>query len=133
MASTTSSIRRSVQDGIKIPQKSKPRKDVPPFSSGHDDEVASPTVRKVMPNLATIQMLLHLYVTGDDWELDARASQTEKNAYTYLRTHGMVDSDTSVTKKGRTWIDALKKLPLPVEITTYQIPTYRLNDDSDAN
>jgi hypothetical protein len=85
-----------------------------------------------MPNLGTIQLLLHLYVTGDDWEA-SQTSQTEKNALVFLRTQGMVDSNNDVTKKGRVWIDALKKLPLPVEITTYQIPAYRLNDDSDAD
>lgn len=96
-------------------------------------DVPSPTVRKVMPNLATIQLLLHLYVTGDDWEISPNTPQTQKNAYTFLVTAGMVDADNSVTKKGRVWIDALKKLPLPVEIITYQIPAYRLNDDSDAD
>lgn len=107
---------------VKIPQKSKPRKDVP-----------SPMVREVMPNLATIQLLLHLYVTGDDWEVTSQTPQAQKNAYTFLRTQGMVDADNSPTKKARVWIEALKKLPLPVEITTYQIPAYRLNDDSDAD
>jgi hypothetical protein len=118
MASTTSSIQRSVQDGINILQKSKPRKDVP---------------RSVMPNLATIQLLLHLYVTGDDWEVTSQTPQAQRNAYTFLRTQGMVDSDNSPTKKGRVWIEALEKLPLPEEVTTYRIPTYTLNDNPDAD
>lgn len=129
MASTTSSIRRSVQEVSKRPKL--PKAPRAPFSPGYDSgEVPSPTVRKVMPNLGTIQLLLHLYVTGEDWEITSRTSQTDKNAYTFLRNNGMVDSVASVTKKGEVWIDFLKKIPLPIE--SYRVPTYKLHDDPDA-
>lgn len=117
-------MNKIVPPSLKTPSKAKlPRK---------NKNVPSSTAHKLMPTLGTIQLLLHLYVTGEDWEISSRSSQAEKNAYTFLRNQNMVDADNSVTQKGEVWIDALRKIPLPLPLEIYRVPTYKLYDGPDA-
>lgn len=78
----------------------------------------------LMPNVATVELLLKYYYSGENIPL---RSQTLQEANQFLIKHGLIDQcdstlDFRTTDRGVAWITfILQRCPLPVEVTSYRV------------
>lgn len=78
----------------------------------------------MIPNVLTLQMLLHYYAIAQEWPANGSAPETE--AQRWLMNEQLIRSDPqsgsgfTATEKGRTLISHILQLPMPVQ--RWEIP-----------
>lgn len=54
---------------------------------------------------------------------DSYSSETRKRSWIFLTTTGLIDVTSGITEKGKFWVEAIMQVPLPVEVSKFEIPS----------
>lgn len=89
--------------------------------------VSKEAPKKMLNPVAAIMLIQNYFMpfSGKDAfePPDSDSSETRKKAWIFLTTKGLVDVTSGITEKGECWVEAIMQVPLPVEVSTFEIPS----------